>query len=133
MDAHTEQITGELYLFGFPKAPARVTVARHEPGARAGRAVKALLALWGIAALTILVPIAHFVLVPGFFITGIVVGLRRLNEPATVMGVSGACPRCGSERGFEAGGRLKASSKVSCLECHNQLDLAIDPAFVRGA
>jgi len=133
MDAPTEQLTGELYLFGLPKTTARVTVARHAPGDRATRAARALAALWGVAALAILVPIAHFVLVPGFFVAGIVVGLRKLNELATVTQVSGICPRCGAERAFEAGGRLRASSKASCPACHNQLDLTIDPVFVRGA
>ena len=133
MDAPTEQLTGELYLFGFPKTTARVTVERHAPRARAQRAAQALAALWGVAALTILVPIAHFVLVPGFFVAGIVVGLRKLNESATVTGVSGVCPRCGEERAFDAGGRLRAGSTASCPACHNQLDLTIDPTFVRGA
>jgi len=133
MDAPTEQLTGELYLFGFPKTAARVTIARHAPGDRAKRAAQALAALWGVAALAILVPIAHFVLVPGFFVAGIVVGLRKLTEPATVTGVSGVCPRCGEERAFEVGGRLRAGSKASCPACHNQLDLTIDPVFVLGA
>jgi len=133
MDTATEQLTGELYLFGFAKSAARVTVARHAPPERTRRALKALAKLWGIALLTILVPMAHFVLVPGFFIAGIVVGLKRLREPATVTGVQGICPRCGEERVFEAGGQLKASSRVSCPVCHNQLELAIDPAFVRSA
>jgi len=133
MDAPTEQLTGELYLFGFAKTAARVTIARHAPGDRAKRAAQALAALWGVAALAILVPIAHFVLVPGFFVAGIVVGLKRLREAASVTGVEGTCPRCSEECVFEAGGRLRASSRASCPACHNQLDLAIDPVFVRGA
>jgi hypothetical protein len=128
-----EQVTGELHLFGFPKATARVTVARHDPATRGRRALKALAMLWGLALLTVLVPIAHFVLVPGFFVAGIVVGLRKLREPATVTGVSGLCPKCGEERTFEADGKLTATSKVTCPVCHNQPELTIDPAFVRGA
>ena len=90
-----ENLTGELALFGFPKHSARVTVARHAPAARTQRALKALAICWGLALATILIPIAHFVLVPGFFIAGIVLGLRKLNEPATVTEVGGVCPRCG--------------------------------------
>jgi hypothetical protein len=133
MNANPEQLNGELHLFGFPKTTARVGVARHAPPVRARRALRALATFWAIAVLTILIPIAHLVLVPGFFVTGIVMALVKLNEPASVTGVSGICPRCGQERQFEAGGRLKASSQVTCPVCHNQPALTIDPAFVRGS
>jgi hypothetical protein len=126
----TETLTGELHLFGFERTPALVHVVRHTPRARAHRALVVLGACWGTAAVTVLVPIAHFVLVPGFFIAGIVMAARRLREPTSVVGVAGVCPRCAAERKFDAGGRLRPAIRVSCPTCHNTLDLSIEPAEV---
>ena len=116
---------GTLHYFGFPDRPARVAVVRHDPGQRLRRALLALGACWGLAALTILVPIAHFVLVPGFFVLGIVLFLKRMAEDATIAGVEGVCPKCGEERAFNASGRALPHVKVTCPVCRNELDLEV--------
>jgi hypothetical protein len=118
-------VNGTLHFFGFPDAPARVTVVQHDPAQRLRRALLALGACWGLAALTILVPIAHFVLVPGFFVLGIVLFVQRMREDATITGVEGVCPKCGEERGFVAGGRVQPHVKATCPVCRNELDLEI--------
>ncbi|MEP7028162.1 MAG: hypothetical protein ABI960_06165 [Candidatus Eisenbacteria bacterium] len=86
---------------------------------------------WGLGVLAILVPIAHFVLVPGFVLLGIALAVGRLREEATIVGVSGGCPRCGVERALEAGGRLRAETRAACPECHNTLALTIEHALVK--
>src|SRR5512140_1627824 len=88
-DASAEQIAGRMHLFGFPEFPVRVRVARHDPGQRTRRALKSLGIFWGLAVVSVLVPIAHFVLVPGFFVLGIVLFVRRTSEAASVLGASG--------------------------------------------
>jgi hypothetical protein len=120
------EVQGTLHYFGFPDTPARVGVVRHDPGARLRRGLLALGACWGLAALTVLIPIAHFVLVPGFFLLGIFLLVKRLGEDATVTSVSGDCPKCGEPRTFIAGGRLKAGMKVQCPVCRNELDLTVE-------
>jgi hypothetical protein len=121
-----ESETGTLHYFGFPDTPARIVVARHDPGARLRRGLLALAACWGLAALTILVPIAHFVLVPGFFLLGIWLLVKRLGEDATVVSVSGDCPKCGEPRSFIASGRLTPRMKVQCPVCRNELELSVE-------
>ena len=120
------QSAGTLHFFGFPDTTARVVVLRHDPGARLKRGLLALAACWGLAALTILVPIAHFVLVPGFFLLGIWLLVKRLGEDATIVSVEGECPKCGEPRSFVASGRLKPGMKVQCPVCRNELDLAVE-------
>ena len=83
-----DSLSGKLHFFGYPATRAAVAVARHDPAARTRRAVLALLACWGLAALTIFVPIAHFVLVPGFFLLGIWLLIKRLGEDATIVSVA---------------------------------------------
>jgi len=120
-----ETVPATLHFFGFPDTTAVLHFERHDPGSRGRRAVLALLACWALAAVTILVPIAHFVLVPGFFVAGIVLFARRLREGATIVGVQGVCPYCKEERSFVAGGLMKSQLKVSCPVCHNQLDATV--------
>lgn len=123
--AGRETLPGALHLFGFPDVQARVTVVRRSPADRLRRAALGFGMFLGIAILCVFIPIAHFVLVPGFLIAGIVFAAMRLREAATVVEVTGVCPRCGVERSFEAGGKLRAESTVSCPECHNQPDLRV--------
>jgi len=127
-----ETLPGSLHLFCFPDAPARVSIVRHDPGARMRRALMALAACWGLGLVSVLVPIAHFVLVPGFFVLGIVLAAARAREAASVLGAAGRCPRCDAERAFIASGRLREESKAQCPACRNELSLTIESALVRG-
>ena len=119
-------LEGKLRFFGYPATRGVVAVARHDPGARLRRGLLALAACWGLAAVTILVPIAHFVLVPGFFLLGIWLLVKRLGEDATIDSVSGDCPKCGEPRTFHASGRLKPEVKVQCPVCRNERELAVE-------
>ena len=120
-----ESAPATLHFFGFPDTSATIHFERHDPGARGRRAALALTACWALAAVTILVPIAHFVLVPGFFGAGIVLFVRRLREGATIVGVQGVCPYCKEERSFVAGGLMKSHLTVNCPVCHNQIDASV--------
>ena len=123
MEVHAR---GTLHYFGFPATAAQVAVARHDPGARLRRGLLALGACWGLAALTILVPIAHFVLVPGLFLLGIWLLVKRLGADATIVSVAGDCPKCGERRSFIASGRLHTQVKVQCPVCRNELELTVE-------
>jgi hypothetical protein len=120
-----ESAPATLHYFGFPETSANVHFVRHDPPARSRRAVLALVVCWALAAVTILVPIAHFVLVPGFFVAGIVLFVRRLAEGSTIVGVQGVCPYCKEERSFGAHGLMKSRFSVGCPVCHNQLDASV--------
>ena len=119
-----ESAPATLHFFGFLDTSATIHFVRHDPGARGRRAALALAACWALAAVTILVPIAHFVLVPGFFLLGIWLLVQRLREDATIVSVTGDCPKCGEPRTFIASGRLRPSVKVQCPVCRNELELA---------
>ena len=123
-DPEVDTIAGTLHFFGFPRTAATVRVRRHDHGARLRRALVALAACWGLAVLCVLIPIAHFVLVPGFFLLGIALFVRRLGEGATIVAVQGTCPKCAAPRTFNASGRLQPQVKVQCPVCRNELDLA---------
>lgn len=121
--AHTH---GVLHFFGFPKTEADVTYTRHDPAGRTRRAVWALVACLALATLSILIPIAHFVLVPGFVLVGVFLFVKRLGEGSTLLAVAGVCPRCGEPREFDATGPLRPTTKVHCPVCQNAIDLVVD-------
>ncbi len=66
-------------------------------GERAVRAFTALGICWALAAVTILIPVAHFVLVPGFLLAGPIAAWVRYRPRSLVLGGVGACPGCEAE------------------------------------
>lgn len=70
------------------------STTHYTPHDRRIRAIKALAALWGAAVLTVFIPLAHFALVPAFFIAGLVVGYQRYKTSIAANHVVGTCPTC---------------------------------------
>ncbi len=121
--AGTIELPVQLSFFGFPPIPAVARVREHDAGARFRRALAAFGAGLGLAILGVFIPIAHFVLVPGFLLGGILIAARRLREQQTLVSVRGTCPRCGLDQTFEAGGPWRGTARVTCARCSNTLDL----------
>ncbi len=65
----------------------------YNPADRTTRAITALVVCWVIAAVTVFIPIAHFVLVPAFFIAGPIVAFSRFRQQDSKEKVEGTCPR----------------------------------------
>lgn len=59
-------------------------------------AVKALALWWFLAVLTIFIPIAHFVLVPGCLLLGPIVAAIKYSQRGLVLGGESTCPICGA-------------------------------------
>lgn len=64
---------------------------------RVRRALAILGLTWLLAALTVLIPIAHFVLVPALLLAGPVLAWMRYRVTERNERVIGACPSCGKE------------------------------------
>src|SRR5262245_56775998 len=95
-----------LTAFGSPPSPATATVLDQSPGQRVARTAAGLGICWGIALITLFIPVAHFILVPTFLTAGIVLAALRAREARRLLKVRGTCPRCGVEQEFKAGGRF---------------------------
>ena len=121
------EVSASLTAFGTSPTRARAVVVIQGTGRRAARALAALGACWALALVSVFVPVAHFVLVPAFTVAGVVVAGLRLREDRRLVGVSGTCPRCGTEQEFEAGGRFEYSRTLDCPRCHQLLRLIAEP------
>lgn len=91
--------------------------------ARVKRAVAALAVWWGAAFLSLFIPVAHFLLVPGFLMFGLVTFVRRLKTSAVVVKARGTCPDCGAEQDLDILGSWSESRDVTCRQCHRSLRL----------
>lgn len=58
------------------------------------RALKIGGVCWGAALISVIFPLIHFFLVPGFLIAGPVVAFFIMGQESVVLGGSGTCPEC---------------------------------------
>jgi hypothetical protein len=113
-----------LAAFGAAGTDAVATVQERSLGARAGRAALALGAAWILAVPAVFLPVAHFVLVPGLLVGGVVLAAMRLAETRTLARVRGVCPRCHAALDVSPGGRFRLPRAVQCVHCRNELTMA---------
>ena len=121
------EVPASLTVFGAPAAHTRATVVRYSPGRRAARALLAVGACWGLALLAVFIPVAHFVLVPGLLVIGLILATSRAREAWRVVTVQGQCPRCRRDGIFPSASRARGQWVVHCPDGKNELALTIEP------
>ena len=113
-----------LTVFGAPPSPVTVMGFQPSLGRRIGRALVALVVCWALAAASVPILLAHFILVPGLVAAGLVLAYLRFRTTRVLTRIYGACPRCGVEQDFEP---PRWGRKVDCPRCKNQLTLEEPP------
>jgi hypothetical protein len=119
----TFEVPVTLTVFGASPSAGIAVVRRRSLASRARRAAVALGAAWLLAFPAIFLPVAHFVLVPGLVIGGVVLAAIRLRESRTLDRLRATCPRCGAALDVRPGGRFSLPRPVQCVHCRNQLTL----------
>ena len=122
-----EERTEQFRLTGYSDASTSgsAKVLSFNKGERWGRALKGLGLGWMVAAATVFIPVAHFLLVPGFFSYGIFIFVSRMRTAEITASVQGACPDCTAEQDFEAGGRWVLPRSFACRECGRTLQATV--------
>lgn len=77
-----------------PPVLANVALTPLDSSARTKAALKSLALFWLLSVVSIALPIAHFVLVPGFFVAGIVFALGQYKRQWRLEAGNVACPEC---------------------------------------
>ena len=85
-----------MLIAGEKTSAGETRVQRWDRPARIRRAAKIWAGCWAAAALSVLIPVAHFLLVPAFFLAGPIVAFSRWRQVSSVLGGDGACPACGA-------------------------------------
>jgi RNA polymerase subunit RPABC4/transcription elongation factor Spt4 len=107
--------------------PATVEVLRLDPADRTRRALRHLAFSWGGAVVSLFIPVAHLLLVPGFFLAGIILLVGDLRTPELVKEARGTCPDCGNEQTLDLAGRWRGGGEVACRYCHRMLRVEPEP------
>jgi hypothetical protein len=118
-----QQLPVSITAFGASPRPGTATIVEQPPGQRLLRTLSGVGMFWALALGGLFIPVAHFVLVPTFLAAGIAMGVKRAREDRRLLGVHGACPRCGVEQEFRVGGRFFDGRTFGCPRCHNNLRL----------
>ena len=84
------KISGE----GLKPADGVLHYTVYDKSDRTKRALAALGLCWAAAGVTVFIPIAHFILVPGFFIAGPILAGVRYKQAEAKEKVEGTCPKC---------------------------------------
>ncbi len=119
--------TLRLPAFGRPPRDIVVRIRAWRPAERVTRTLAGWLGCWALAAITLFIPVAHVLLVPGFFIAGIVLLGRRSREDQSFVDGHGACPACGMEQTFRLRGKVVLPKQTSCPGCRARLVLQPPP------
>lgn len=118
---HGEPLTVSMLASTGARGRATVYRQRVSDGRRAARAIGGLAACWALAAVSVFVPVAHFVLVPLFVAVGPIVAWVRFRQRSLILGGHGPCPACGEEVVVDAQGE-SWPLWASCAACRARLD-----------
>ena len=118
-----EQSEKPFVLTGYGEKVTRgvALVTSFDRAGRTSRAWKGLAAAWAGALASVFIPVAHFLLVPGFAIAGIVVFASRIRTTEVTRSMKGTCPHCAVEQDFEPAGRWNPPHTVTCQRCYRSL------------
>ena len=93
-------------------------------GRRVGRALKGFAAWFAAAVVCVLIPVAHFVLVPGCLLGAFIVLVLRLRARSLVVSAHGTCPDCGAAQDLDVLGPWRGEARsLACRACHRGLEL----------
>jgi hypothetical protein len=124
---HGDAVIGEerqVDVTGYSgRTTATVRLVSYDRAHRVRRALKGLGTWWGVALLSVLIPVAHFVLVPSFFLYGVYTFVRRLTADQVAVAGRGTCPDCGREQALDVTGRWSLPRNTSCRFCQRSLRL----------
>ena len=117
-----------LTITGYADEPAAGTarVARYDPAGRIRRALRGVALWWAVAVAGAFIPVAHFLLVPGFGGLGLIVFFRRLGIDRVTERVEGTCPDCRADQAFTVPDRWNPPLELTCRECGRGLKAKVD-------
>ncbi len=96
-NAAEQAITIESNVNDDRRTPGVVYVHYFSPPERMAQSLKKLGLFWGIALVSVLIPVFHFVLVPLFLILGLFFARRSYKSEGQVLGGETRCPHCQTE------------------------------------
>lgn len=123
MSTSTQVLSLDIVGYSDNRERATVRVVTLSAAARVRRASVGLIVCWIGAAVAVFIPVAHFMLVPGFFLLGVYLFLVRAKEGQYADQARGTCPDCRTEQDLDLIGRWTLPTRVTCRGCQRFLEL----------
>lgn len=86
------------------------------------RALTGLAITWGLAVLSVFLPLAHFFLVPAFLIVGPFIFFWARRQNGKITALEAACPFCG-EALQSSGSSINWPLRIVCGHCSEQVKI----------
>jgi len=74
-----------------------------------------------LAVVSVLIPVAHFILVPGFLIAAFASLVMKLGATTRILSARATCPDCGAEQELDLPGAWRLPRDVTCRGCQRRL------------
>ena len=103
----------------------KVELKTYPQSVRAGRALKFGGITFVFCLVSILIPVAHFVLVPILAIATPIVAWKTYQQERTVLGGNGPCPDCGKELTINASSDSWPLMEA-CTHCGARMDIYLE-------
>ncbi len=104
-------------------ADGKLHTTLYDVGDRTRRALLRLAMFWGMAGVSLFIPLAHFVLVPGFLIAGPVVAVMVYRSKQARDHVEGRCPVCGEGITIKLEAKDEIPKWTYCPACNAALQI----------
>lgn len=88
-------------------------------------AAKVLGVFWLIALITVFIPIAHFILVPSFFIAGPIMAFLRYRATSACKKITTRCPSCNKDVEIALEANVRLPMYTYCPACDAGLKIEI--------
>jgi hypothetical protein len=99
-----------------------IRVQSWDKSERVARAFKFGGMCWGAAIVCVLIPLLHFILVPGFLLAGPILAYFVLGQETVVLGGQGTCPHCQSFLPIARAAYQFPHSDL-CTHCQHSLEI----------
>lgn len=106
-----------------PVAEGILNFKQFSSGDRTGKALTVLGLCWLAAGITLFIPIAHFVLVPGFLIAGPVLAMMKYKIDRANEDVQVQCPNCEKSVTIKLDPADTLPIYTYCSDCNESLQL----------
>lgn len=113
------------------RGPGQIALYRFSKQEILFNSLKKLALFWGLAVVSVFIPVMHFFLVPGFFLLGIFVFFRTFRAKAKVLHGFVACPHCHHEIRIPAG-LIDWPLKEICQNCVNTVRISPEAVELLG-
>ncbi len=101
-----------------------LSIRVYSSGERLRRGLTGLLGAWAVAGVTAFIPIAHFVLVPGFLVAGPILGWMRYRQDQAMLHVEGECPACGEAMRVDLEANERPPFWAYCPQCQASIQIS---------